>query len=142
MLWVTRNRPHADRCASAWLIKRFVDKNAIFEFISKYDPIPKNAIAFTLPNACIKPVEGKKTTFDVLVEKHDIKDACVLRIGEFIHDFEIDAHENPAEVRLKETLGLCFVLKGLEKGSKTDNETIDRALVVLDAFYASMKEMS
>jgi len=138
MLWVTRHNPHVDRCASAWLIKRFIDKKARFEFISKDDPIPKGTIAFTLPKVEIKPVEMEKTTYDVLLEKYGIKDPIALRIGRLIHDFEIDAGENPEKVKFKETLGLCYVLKGLEKTSKTDSETIDKGVLVLDALRASL----
>ena len=139
MLWVTRHNPHVDRCASAWLIKRFIDKEAKFTFVSKDDPIPKSAIGFTLPKAEIKLVEKEKTTYDALIEKYRIEDPIALRIGKLIHDFEIDAEEKPEKVKFKETLGLCYVLKGIEKGSRTDNETIEKGLVILDAFYASMK---
>src|SRR5204863_1903359 len=31
--WVTRPRPGVDRMASAWLIRRFVDKDATFAFV-------------------------------------------------------------------------------------------------------------
>jgi len=41
MLWVTRHEPHVDRCASIWLIKNFIDKDAVFEFISRESEIPK-----------------------------------------------------------------------------------------------------
>jgi len=138
MLWVTRHNPHVDRCASAWLIKRFIDKEARFAFISKDDPIPEGAIAFTLPKAEIKPVEKEKTTYDVLVEKYSIRDPIALKIGKFVHDFEIEAEENPAKVKFKETLGLCYVLKGLEKTSRTDNEIVEKGLVVLDALSVSL----
>jgi len=137
-LWVTRHNPHVDRCASAWLIKRFIDKKARFAFISRDDPIPKGAIAFTLPKAEIKPVEKEKTTYDVLVEKYNIRDQIALKIGRFIHDFEINAEENPEKVTFMETLGLCYILKGLEKSSKTNHETLKKSLVVLDALYASL----
>jgi hypothetical protein len=137
LLWVTRHNPHVDRCASAWLIKRFIDKKARFAFIAKDDLIPKGAIAFTLPKAEIKPLEREKTTYDVLVEKYNIRDPTALRIGKFIHDFEIDAEEDQNKVKFKETLGLCYVLKGLQKTSKTDNEIVRKGLVVLDALYAS-----
>ncbi len=140
MLWVTRHNPHVDRCASIWLIKRFIDEKAEFSFISRDDPIPKGATAFTLPEAEIKPVKKKKTTYDVLVEKYHVIDSTALRIGRFIHDFEIDAEENPKKVKHKETMGLCFVLKGLEKTSKTDDETMEKGIFVLDAFYASLKD--
>jgi hypothetical protein len=142
MLWVTRTKPHVDRCASAWIIRRFIDKDAEFEFISKDDPIPEGAIAFTLPKAQIKPIEGEKTTCDVLVTKYQVEDAVALKIVRFIHDFEIVADENPEKVTFKETLGLCYVLKGLEKTSRSDHETVEKALTVLDAFHASLKEMA
>jgi hypothetical protein len=140
MLWVTRHNPHVDRCASAWLIKRFIDKKAKFIFISKDDLIPRGAIAFTLPTAEIKPVEKEKTTYDVLVEEYNIQDPIALEIGKFIHDFEVDAEENPEKVKFKETLGLCYVLKGMEKTSKTDNDIVEKGLVVLDAFCASLTD--
>jgi len=140
LLWVTRTKPHVDRCASAWLIKRFVDREAEFEFIPKEGPIPKDAIVFTLPKAQIKPIEGKKSTYDVLVERYPIQDQFALMIGKFIHDYEIDAEEDPSKVKFRETLGLCYVLKGLEQNSKTDHETVEKALIVLDAFYTTLKE--
>jgi len=138
MLWITRQNPHIDRCASAWLIKRLIDKNAEFKFISKDDPIPKGTTAFTLPKAEIKPVEKEKTTYDALIEKYMIQDPIALEIGKFIHDFEIDAEENPDKVKFRETLGLCYIIKGLEKKSETDNETVKKGMIVLDAFYASL----
>jgi len=136
---VTRTQPHVDRCASAWLIKRFIDEGARFEFISREEPIPTGAIAFTLPKALIKPIEAKKTTYDVLVGKYHIQNQVALLVGKYIHDFEIDAEEDPSRVKFKETLGLCYVLKGLEKTSKTDEETVQKALIVLDAFSKTLR---
>ena len=39
MRWVTRRNPHVERCASIWLIKDFIDRGAVFTFISRADPI-------------------------------------------------------------------------------------------------------
>jgi hypothetical protein len=139
MLWVTRRKPHVDRCASAWLIKRFIDKSAVFQFIDKDTRIPKGAIGFTLAKAKINPVEGVKTTFDALLEKYDVKDPAVLKIKEIVRDYEFNKG-GAGRIRLKETLGLCHVLKGLEKVSGSDSETVHRAIFVLDAFYAIVKE--
>jgi hypothetical protein len=141
MKWVTRKNPHVDRCASSWLIKRFIDREAAFEFIEREDPIPEGAIPFTLPGAEIRPIEGKRTTYDVLLDKYDIEDPIAIKVGEFIHDFEIDANEQSSEVRLPETLGLIYVLKGLEKVSKSDKKTIEDAHLVLDAFSGSLGEL-
>ena len=141
MLWVTRHKPHVDRCASAWLIKRFIDKDAVFEFVSKEQGIPVNAVGFTLPGAEINPIEGMKTTFDALVQKYHVNDPTVTRIGEIIRDYEFN-EETPDRIRLKETLGLCYILKGLEKTSQSDAETISKAIVVMDAFYATLKSLN
>jgi hypothetical protein len=85
------------------------------------------AIAFTLPKAQIKPEEGKQTTYDVLLRKYSINDPIAIRIGEFVHDFEINAVEDPKRVNFPETLGLCYILKGLENTSRTDHETIEKS---------------
>jgi len=139
VLWVTKHKPHVDRCASAWLIKRFIDEEAVFEFVTKESEIPKGAIGFTLPKAEINPVESVKTTFDVLVEKYHVKDPIVMKIKDIIRDYEFN-EEKPDKIHLKVTLGVCCVLKGLEKTSKTDNETLLKARVVMDALYATLKE--
>jgi len=139
VLWVTRHRPHVDRCASAWLIKRFIDTKAIFEFVSKDSEIPKGAIGFTLPEAEIRPIEGVKTTFDVLLERYRVEDSVLEKIREIIRDYEFN-EENLDKIQLRETLGLCYVLKGLEKTSQTDAETVWKALAVMDALYATLKE--
>jgi len=128
-----------DRCASAWLIKRFIDRDAVFEFVSKESNIPEGAVRFTFPRAELRPVEGVKTTFDILVEKYHLNDPIVLKIKEIIRDYEFN-EEHIDRVRLKETLGICYILKGLEKTSKTDAETVSKALIVMDAFYATLRE--
>src|SRR5499425_1943207 len=48
--WVTRPRPHIDRIASAWLIKRFIDTDAQFVFADPKD-FPSGAIPFDAPGA-------------------------------------------------------------------------------------------
>jgi hypothetical protein len=77
MPWVTRQKPHVDRCASSWLIKRFVDKDAVFQFVTREQEIPRGAIVFTLPKAEINPVQGVKTTFDALIQKYGVADSIV-----------------------------------------------------------------
>lgn len=137
MLWVTRHEPHVDRCASIWLIKNFIDKDAVFEFISRDSEIPKDAIAFTLPKAELKPTEDQ-TTFDLLVQRYKIDDPIVLQIGQIIRDFEKDADENIDKVKLKESVGVYLILRGLARTSKSDHEIIYKAMIVMDSLYAQL----
>ena len=62
------------------------------------------------------------------------------RIREIVRNYEFN-EENPCAIRLKETLGVCHVLKGLEQASKTDVETVSKASVVLDTLYATLKAL-
>src|SRR5512146_992080 len=45
--WITRHRPGIDRCASAWLIQRFIDPKARFAFGNKPEDQP-DAIPFDM----------------------------------------------------------------------------------------------
>ena len=138
MLWVTRHEPHLDRCASAWLIKRFIDSDATFAFVGRDEVLPSGSIPFVLPGAEVNPVEGVSTSYDALVAKHRVKDPAALRIGEIIHDYEVDAGEDAARTRLKETAGVFKVVRGLARVSKSDHETLASALVVFDALQAQL----
>jgi len=42
-----------------------------------------------VPEAKINPVEGVKTTFDVLMQKYDVNDPTVSQIGVSIRDYEL-----------------------------------------------------
>ncbi len=135
MKWVTRHNPHVDRCASIWLIKTFIDRDAIFEFISEKELIPKGAIPFTLPGAEIRPRNGR-TTFDALIEKYAIKDPTVTQIQGIIRDAE--QAEETGVYRLPESAGVFAILRGLDRISKSDWEIASRAVILMDSLYAEL----
>jgi len=62
-----------DRAASAWLILRFVDKQAEFEFVPTKGALElaqaRQAIPFVIPGAELSRKEGK-VTFDAILEKY------------------------------------------------------------------------
>lgn len=55
MKWITRERPKIDRIACPWLIKNFVDKEAEFIYVPKYEVFEKakklDAIPYDIPGA-------------------------------------------------------------------------------------------
>jgi hypothetical protein len=120
------------------LIKTFIDKNAVFEFVSRDSEIPKDAIGFTLPKAEIQPSETE-TTFDVLVRRYSVNDPVVRWIADILCDFEIDAEEDLGCVKRKETAGAFCIVRGLARTSKSDHEIVFKAMIVMDALYAELK---
>jgi hypothetical protein len=138
MIWATRHEPHLDRCASIWLIKRFIDQDASFVFINREEAPPMGAIPFVLPRAEINPIEGVSTAFDALVANHSLNDPSILRIGSIIHDYEVDSGEDIDRLKVPEANGLIKVVRGLARVSKSDHEIVERALVIFDSLYAQL----
>lgn len=137
MRWVTRHNPHVDRCASLWLIKTFIDRGAVFEFISNETPIPQGAVPLTLPGAEIRPKNGR-TTFDALVDKYEVRDPVVAEIQKIIRDAE--QAEDTGVYKLAESAGVFAILRGLDRTSKSDWETVGKAMIVMDSLYAELKD--
>lgn len=108
MRWATRAGIHIDRAASAWLIKRFVDPDAEFVFVTDPDEVPADATPFDM-----RGVEyghhGTDCTFETILRRHDLIDPALWRIAAIVHeaDLEDDRYDAP------EAPGLDVVLRGL-----------------------------
>ena len=134
MLWSCPNR-----CASLWLIKTFIDREAVFEFISNETPIPEGTIPITLPGAEIRPKNGQ-TTFDALVDKYEVRDPVVAEIQKIIRDAE--QAEESGVYKLIESAGVFAILRGLDRTSKSDWEIVGKAMIVMGSLYAELKDRS
>src|SRR5262249_19468265 len=67
--WVTRQGVYVDRIASAWLIRRFIDPEAQFKFVSGKGYRPNEGeLRFDMFEAEFTH-EGDKCTFEVLLER-------------------------------------------------------------------------
>ena len=75
-VWVTRERPKIDRIACPWLIRRFVDPDAVFLFVA---PSEVSAVAEQFGGAAfdIEGVfwshRGEACTFDVMIEEFGLR---------------------------------------------------------------------
>lgn len=87
-LYTTGTVMEVDRCASAWLIKRFVDEEAIFKFYPESSLIT-NGIAFDRPEGKLQRTHNK-ATFEVILNEYDIIDLRLHYIAGLIHDIEIN----------------------------------------------------
>ena len=79
--WVTRAGVHVDRMASAWLIRRFVDPEAHFKFVTEKQYAPKDGeVRFDMFNAEFTH-EGDRCTFEVLIDRMRLDDPALRAIG-------------------------------------------------------------
>ena len=82
-----------DRCASAWLIRRFIEKDANFLFQDDEELLESTAIPFDTPTATLRR-SHKQSTFEVIRDSYRISDPGVDRIAAIIHDIEINFWNN------------------------------------------------
>jgi hypothetical protein len=129
-LWATRKDLWVDRMASAWLIKRFIDKEARFQWIDSPRHCPKGAVGFDFDGADFTHVGGR-VTFEVLLAAFGLEeDGALMSIGSAIH--YLDAGGIP----VPDARGLEAVLRGVQERSKDDDERASKAFQVLDHLYA------
>jgi len=129
--WVTREGVYADRIASAWLIRRFIDPDARFKFVSGkgYRPI-EGELRFDMFEAEFTH-EGDKCTFEVLLERGGLKDSALRAIAEIIHD--IDLKDN--KFGRTEVAGIKTLIEGIRAGTKDDPDRIARGAEVFNDLY-------
>ncbi len=132
--WVTRPRPHIDRIASAWLIKRFYDPEAKFEFADAADAARKGT-PFDVLGAEFGH-HGDDCTFETLVKRFGIKDRRVKVIAEIVH--EADLHDG--KFTRNEAAGVDLAINGLVEAVPDDHDLLARGTALFDGLYAVLKQ--
>ena len=130
-VWATRKSPWIDRFASAWLIKRFIDKEARFAWIDGARKLPKHAVGYDFDGAEFSHVESR-VTFEVLLASFGLDaDPALARIGAAIHF--LDAGGIP----VAEAKGLETLLRGVKEKARDDDDAVARALPVFDYLHSA-----
>jgi hypothetical protein len=132
--WVTRRGVHIDRIASAWLIRRFIDQQARFQFVAArgYRPRP-GEIRFDMYDAEYTH-EGSDCTFQTLVRRFGLEDEALSAIGEIVHD--IDCKDE--RFGRAETPGVASLVRGVVAQHEEDAMRLERGAALFDDLYASL----
>ena len=132
--WVTRKKPFVDRFASAWLIKKFIDKNASFAFIDEkgLDSVGEDDISFDIRGGRFTHA-GDLCTFEVLMKSFNLKDKTLRKILEIVH--ELDLKDD--KFRTPEAKGIEDILSGIRKTAKDDYECLEKGMAIFEMLYVS-----
>jgi hypothetical protein len=134
--WVTRQGVHVDRIASAWLIRRFIDPEARFKFVSGKGYRPESAeLRFDMFHAEFTH-EGDKCTFEVLLERAALSDPALRAIAEIIHDIDL----KDGKFGRDEVVGIRTLIDGIGMTTTDDSERIARGTEVLNSLYEFFKK--
>ena len=130
-VWVTREGVYADRIASAWLIRRFIDPEARFKFVSGKGYRPQEGeLRFDMFEAEFTH-EGDKCTFEVLLERAGLKDSALRAIAEIIHDIDL----KDEKFGRTEVAGIRTLLDGIRSSTSNDTRRIERGTEVFNDLY-------
>jgi hypothetical protein len=128
--WVTRPRPHVDRIASAWLIKRFIDPEATFMFAGPAE-FPPNAIPFDTPGAELSH-DGNDCTFETLLKRAGLRDRRLTHLAEIVHEADLRDGKFPRD----EARGIDLAIRGFLAAYPDDNEVLAHGLALFEGLYA------
>lgn len=127
--WATRQNLWVDRLASAWLIRRFIDRKARFVWLKHVKDCPANALGFDFDGARFTHI-GHRVTFETLLASFGLEnDAALMRIGAIVHALDVGG-EAP------EAAGFEMLLKGLKARIKDDDALLKQGWQMLDDLYA------
>jgi hypothetical protein len=134
--WVTRPRPHIDRIASAWLIKRFIDADATFVFAPPAD-FPANAIPFDAPNVELSH-HGEDCTFETLIKRAKLKDRRLTKLAEIVHEADLRDGKYPHE----EARGIDLAIRALLAALPDDHAVLQNGFTLFEGLYATTTRRS
>ncbi len=134
MRWVTWENVAVDRMACAWLIRRFLDKDAEFLFVpAGQHPLPAGAEPFDIPGVRLSHRRGH-CTFHTMLEEYELKDPVLQRIARIV-----DEADTVQEVSLEPAApGLDLLCRGLRRMSPDDQVALERGALLCDALYAQL----
>ncbi len=128
-LWATRRKLWVDRAASAWLIRRFIDPDARFQWLAKPSDCPRKALGFDFDGATFTHV-GERVTFETLLAGFGLdEDAALVRMGAMVHSLDVGGAPVP------EASGFEAMLAGARERLPDDDALLAEISGVLDSLY-------
>jgi hypothetical protein len=130
MKWATRAGVHIDRAACAWLIRRHIDPDAEFVFVTDPADVPADATMFDMRGADLGH-HGADCSFETILLHYDLTaDPALRRIAEIVHEADLDDERFDAP----EAAGLDVILRGLSM-TGDDERTLAISGPMFDGLY-------
>lgn len=108
MRWATRAGVHIDGAARAGLIRRFLDADAQFVFVTDPDDVPADATPFDMRSVDLGH-HGGDCTFETILRRHELSTRSCGASKKVVHEADLDDERYDAP----EAAGLDVLLRGL-----------------------------
>ena len=132
-VWATRKAPWVDRLASAWLIKRFIDREAKFLWLARPSDCPKKAVGFDYDGAKFTHVKNR-VTFEVLAAAFGLdQDPALAKIGAAVHFLDVGG------IPVPDATGLETMLRGAREKARGDDALLAEAMRTFDLLHSAYR---
>lgn len=132
MKWVTRANCHVDRTACAWLVRRFIDHEAIFMFVNDPSRLPSDATPFDIAGQAFSHHDGD-STFEVMIRHYGLTQPGLIGLGQIVHEADIEDERYDAP----EATGLDAIIRGLG-ALYDDHRLLDLSATIYDGLLAQL----
>lgn len=139
MNWITTERPKIDRIACPWLIKNFVDRQAIFYYVPKdqvfHRALELDAIPYDIEGAQYSHYDDQ-CSFDYIVRRHGLTDPAIIQLADIVRAADTNRFELAPQAA-----GLWAISAGLSHTIADDHQMLEVGLKLYDALYAWAKHL-
>ena len=134
MTWVTWENIGIDRMGCIWLIQRFIDKEAQFEFISEGQThSTTDSEAFDIPLSRFSHRNGH-SSFHTFLDEYKLTDSTLWRIAQII-----DEADEINEINLEPiATGLDVICRGIRRNCQTDQAAFKQSQIIFEALYTEL----
>jgi hypothetical protein len=139
VIWVTGRKIRINRAATAWLIRRFIDPEAVFVFTTPGDVAAEaqrlGGVGFHAPGAKYPARDQQgRTPFEALVEERCPNDHALRRMSMIVRDADV-----PRSGELPEAAGLRLISGAFPLVARDDADIVERSAFMYDALYAALQ---
>jgi len=135
--WITRERPKIDRLACPWLVRRFIDPEALFFYtpahrvrseaeVLRAEPYDISGVTFSH--------RGPRCSFDAFLDEFDLHDRVLDQLADIVR-----AADTGELAQSREAPGLLAISLGLSANVQDDILLLEQALPIYDALYGWCK---
>jgi hypothetical protein len=127
--WATRPGCHVDRTACAWLVRRFVDPDAVFVFVEDRVDVPADATPFDMRGVDLSH-HGGDCSFETMLRHFTLDDPVLWDVARIVHEADLadDRFDAP------EAAGLDVICRGLSMVNG-DDEVLAVSAALFDGLY-------
>lgn len=129
MRWATRAGVHIDRAGCAWLIRRHIDPDAQFVFVTDPADVPAEATPFDMRGVDLSH-HGDDCTFETILRRYELADPVLWKLAQIVHEADLDDGRFDAP----EAPGLDVVLRGLSM-TCADDRVLELTGPLFDGLY-------